>query len=773
MSVARTSTAQTAAAPELKQKNTPKPKISKAEAKLTARETAALKDLRLLYVVETKRCINLTGGRTLTDAELKQKEDDKEFKTLIEIPLKNKEPLYIMPEFDEKDAKQETLHPALKPIVEGIKAGRPYHEFMPKNYGEAWPILFRLYFGLKDGFKISIEQLQSMMKIPYWHADKQTTECVPILNSSQTGLSYYGQYLMREALQMSDEEIARFIALMKAHPEIPEGEKHVQVVRMDPIFTRSALQVLTKKHLMESEDAASSNMRVKFEFFDQRNVKTLGNYSYNANAQLLQSTKGALLFAELFGVNHGSGPGHVFIDDKGPFFVAAPATLLKHLNKFSHYQGQIRYVNRLGKFGPQEMEAHIDNGEHAGNLTAPGISNIEIAHGTVVSPATAVSHDDYHFLVQLLTSPDVNKQLLHLKNVLRSYFDNTKTKFVSEVYRSIEREVAQYVSNDDLRLYHLLRKIFRKEKKGDVDTFSFSSVILVTDMLLSPEHWTQVNLARKLIISNLMHFKNEKVDIEKLQKAAKSYARKAHNNHPFVSVLLLCRFYLDDQTFCNMLLHLKNPNEYFAWRKAESGALYPVMIFGAKELTFERLAKMSAEKRALLFLESMKNQETVTAKQPQKDATETAAKDTRSDAKDTNGHAKVQEHEATPVVCKRKVTVYVPGLTPQKRAIIEKLKGVVEDSKTDVHAVRLPSFMLDKSICKELGIERITLQIPTDMIIERLKSVESFKGLTAERLADELFQFTFPATLRKEVDAVIQKWNVVDAAPQQTVSASA
>ncbi len=134
----------------------------KMPANLTPGDERAFINVKKSEELALKKCIEFTGGNTLTEIEYQAASVD--FQELIDAPRKKSEAIYIMPEFDIDGG----LHPKLQLFCNNIMSNVPYHLFIEDGYGTAWPILLRLYYGLSSGFKISIEQMDSMLAICYW-----------------------------------------------------------------------------------------------------------------------------------------------------------------------------------------------------------------------------------------------------------------------------------------------------------------------------------------------------------------------------------------------------------------------------------------------------------------------------------------------------------------------------------------------------------------------------------------------------------------------------
>jgi hypothetical protein len=68
---------------------------SHATKRLNPQDLYALENLKKYYEKETEKCVKLVGNNTLTVQEYMHA--TLEFKSLIEIPYKKNEPIYIMP----------------------------------------------------------------------------------------------------------------------------------------------------------------------------------------------------------------------------------------------------------------------------------------------------------------------------------------------------------------------------------------------------------------------------------------------------------------------------------------------------------------------------------------------------------------------------------------------------------------------------------------------------------------------------------------------------
>ena len=219
--------------------------IPASQRGFTADDHFALAEVKKYYAAETKKCKESPGITTLTENEFERASGD--FKELIEIPKTKNQPIYIAREFYPAD----TLNPQLQKIVAAIKAGKPYHEFITASMGVMWPLLLRLYFGLHSGFKISIEQLHSMMKVCYWRDRDFKIINVPVLDKNTNNFTRPSELLincMFTPAQRKQKE--KFLAALHAE-EIPSGERMLQMILINPHYFRIALSSITVKRSLQ------------------------------------------------------------------------------------------------------------------------------------------------------------------------------------------------------------------------------------------------------------------------------------------------------------------------------------------------------------------------------------------------------------------------------------------------------------------------------------------------------------------------------------------
>jgi hypothetical protein len=222
-----------------------------------------------------------------------------------------------------------------------------------------------------------------------------------------------------------------------------------------------------------------------------------------------------------------------------------------------------------------------------------------------------------------------------------------------------------------------------------------------------------------------------------VEKTTRSYdATATKNNISLTSVLLLCHFYLKDESFCKILLelHAKNPAAPLAaWRKRSHGHLFPVLILNDHEYTLEKLSGLSPQVRTALWMR---------------------AKITASEKKQESV-AKTIEPSLEP----DKIVISIPNFNDVKRQLINANKGVViriRDNK--IAEVKIESALLKKPLRELLGIDRVLL-----LGRERSDYLKA-QGLVIETTGiPDKFQVTFMKEQRALVERVAKHWDDIAA----------
>lgn len=532
---------------------------------LTEADHIALQQIEEQEENELAKCKKLTRNTVLSVAEYAVA--NPEFKTLIKTPWGNGEPIYIMP-VDEK------MHPLLRKYIKGIQQGAAYHTFVTESYGEAWPILLRLYYGLKKPvFKISIEQLHSMMKLCYWRALDLRVEMHPVFKENSKKFTPNGARLMDYGLQFYfDSQRENFIAAMQ-DKDIPRGESSALVIFLNIDYARFILYAYKsrwKKYPKKKHEELLENC-------DTVHFRPLnGPYSHEETSHKIKKAGAAMLSALFY---NGIASHRVFIVD-GLLCVILPSqTVFKNYLKAVNPNRKFTFVRRLGPFGPDTMEYHSDRHERAGALVAPGIKKARIVHRKVVTPAMLVEHDDYHHANEGQINTEVYSQLTRAKEVLRDTFRH-QFKFTAEIFRFIDREGFIDLCHPD-KLFHLLQRAFSIEIDNLESKIAFSSVIVLVDMILNPKYWPYYAGKKNEFIQLLLPNTSKKTyDAKSVEAVTQDYAKKTKNNLTATSILLLCHFYLNKPELCQQLLAASSGPFFplFAWRHEPHGMAYPVLV---------------------------------------------------------------------------------------------------------------------------------------------------------------------------------------------------
>ncbi len=516
---------------------------------------------------ETKKCIAFTDGNTLTESEYKNADVD--FRNLVELALKRKELIYIVKED----------HPRLKELQRIIQSGARYHTFITESYGIVWPLLLRLHLGLKSGFKITSDQLHSMLTVCHWQALGLKVKAEPFFEKD--GVSLPGRRLVEQGFNFPKKNLQEFLTKMKSE-NIPLGEKCVLVVYLDDKLLECVLYCFTL--LLKHE--------TKLTEFERRVL--MGNLrliSADAPSNILKN--GYDVFFNLLFVRFQYD--RLYADEGGYCFVLPSHTMLSVYKNTINPNRPLKIVRRAGKFGPEISEYHSDNNERPVGIYAPGISNAIRVHGKFSLPVMTESHDVYHFRHDLFLGMKSYNQFKRAKQVLRQVFPEG---FTSEILRSIDRE--RRPTDDKQYFLDILKYIFAKDVDDEKSEVYFSAVFILIDMVVYSEHWPYFLPLKEKIIPSLFPYEE---NIKLIEQFTKGYAAKTKNNYELTAILMLCHFYLKDQKMVNAIVDFMEFNSRlpYGWRKKPHSHLYPVLIINHKDYPLEDLKKMNSEARLALF----------------------------------------------------------------------------------------------------------------------------------------------------------------------------
>lgn len=542
---------------------------------LTENETIALNALKQQEIKQLTVCQEITGNTTLSADEYQKASSD--FKQLIEIPWEKGEPIYIMPEFDQ----HEQLRSELKTLIINIERGTSYHQFVPKDYGLAWPLLLRLYYGLSSGFKISIEQMKSMLNVCYWNETGLISENFPIFQSNGKQLSTAGEQLIQYGIMPFSEETHKknaFICAMQ-NSAIPLGEKSVQriILNQDYInFGRLLIQTPEMDYV-----AHTLNLR------------------NDPRTDLIKMQKsGTELFANLMLLSEWTFKMS-YINNKIMLFVPSQ-TMLKVYLETINPGVKLVYQPKLGIISPQMTEYYSNRNSRIGNLIAPGVTNPQKVHGKISKPAFVAGHDIYHWYLLGTLSLEITQQMSRAKYVLRQVFGRPN-EFTAEIMRSIECERSANLS-EDKRFFHLLKYIFAEDVNMDNSRVRLSSTILLVDMILHPDYWPSYLRDKEKIMALLLHAKI-KPELNDVETTIVKYNHIAKDNYCFITMLVLCHFYLNDKELCQGFIsnYPCIDRTDILWEKNEVKHLALIFKQKAAVYTIEHINSLTPEQRITLL----------------------------------------------------------------------------------------------------------------------------------------------------------------------------
>ena len=516
----------------------------------------ALKKLKVQARLALQFCQETTSGNVLTLEEYARASD--EFRELIATPYAKGEPIYIMP----------ASNPRVDEFAVHIQKGTPYHQFIKENYGVIWPIVLRLYYDNR----ISIEQMESMLKVSHWLETGLKVENVPLLDKSG---------------QLSDWEGTSFIdamhfprdntEFMRRLAHLPKGEKNLLKVTLNHDYINFARLYNPSEYL----DVIAMIAGVPV---------CSGKYSETIRQQAA-SMFGALIYG-------GQWPHNVMVMGAELFLLLPSSTLFKIYLETMNPSRSFQYKRRLGLITPEMMETYSENNMRLGNLFAPGVAGPTLVHHKISLPIWVIEHDMYHCYFEGLLSTNNYMQMMRAKQVLRSILPMTGRTLTSEITRCIERERHPQLAEQE-RFFKLLEYVFAMDTNTEHPSIRNSSVIILCDMFLNPQYWPYF-VGQKTALLRLLWPDSDKPSLDKWEAALQRYAELVPNDLSMLAVLMLCHFYLKDPTLALALAdnHRQGYLEtQIQWVKNADKHLQAVFKRDGLEYTLEAVFAWSAEKR--------------------------------------------------------------------------------------------------------------------------------------------------------------------------------
>jgi hypothetical protein len=691
------------------------------QKKFTADELIGLEKLKRYYAAETQKCVDSLAVVELSEHEFRFA--SAEFKEFIEIPRNKKEPIYIAVTI----LADNTFNPGLQEIMDGITSGKPYHSFIKQSFGETWPLLLRLYYGL-DKFRISMEQFHSMIKICYWQDRSFIVENIPLANEKNQ-LTDAGNLLINNSMYSPEknQQKTKFIEDMSA-TAIPAGERMLQVIKLDPQYFRVAM--------MASQSNPHYTNAPLLSMHDALYVPTLGEYSVKQTLAFAQQ-QGAEMLVSALQIGHAYHRIFFMKRKVGTKLIPEPVLLLPSqtmVEKYIHSLNptrKIKIIRRIGPFGPNVMEQHSDKDERVINLFAPGITNPLVTHAQIVFPWAGLEHDEYHVLYEGQLSKINYGQLCHAKNVLHNILGKDSKVITSEIFRSIDRERAPVLGEHTIFL-ELIKYLFANNVQDYNSELKLSSFIIMADMVLSPQHWPYYKIKKAELVPALLHANKSdtKVSTKEVEDTIRQLGNKTAQDIPFTSILLLCRYYLSDPLLCVALLYIttKAPAHAapYGWHKSHAGYFSPTLTIDEKSYSFEELYGLTG--RANLVLN---------AKFPGKKVNSAVANDL--------------------------VIVRIPEVDEVKLNAMTSAGGIVIEpaGKDRVAVIAIQSTALDKTLRDKLNLRKVALSFTVDNPEERCNYLAG-QGITVEATNDtRKFMFTFFKSQLPILEEVKNNWRMI------------
>ncbi len=541
----------------------------------------------LLKAREAERlCKKTPHQQLLTKEEYEKAHPD--FKVLVETPWARKEPIYITSEFIDGQ-----LNPKLEHLKSDIEGNLPYHSFIKEGYATTWPLLLRLYYGLQSGFRISIEQFHSMLKVSYWRALGLKIETLPLLEGNPSRLTEFSVIFMEPILSlMRPEQSHNFINKLQS---APVGERSALLIELDATLLNICNQT------REDDDIQRLALRTRIPIWER--LETFMN----------MQAGGLQMFAALLTAN--LWPYHPFTLNDHLYVLIPSQTIIQTFAQVINPTRTVKYVRRLGAISSEMMAKHSANNERAGNLIAPGIG-VEtditnyVVHEKVTPPALLVEHDDYHDLLEATISRLLYEQIMQIPDVLAQHI-KVDPKVTSEFDRCIEREKT-FECSEQVRFFELLKYVFAVNPDAESENFVLrkSSLLVLIDMVLNPQKWAYYSSNKARIVELLLPREaNKFLGATEVEKVIQDYFLKVKKDLRLLALLLLIHFYLNDVNLCLAILSLPQPNNaaiQLTWQKGEDSGLVPIFSCCGINYSLKQLANMQPLARMKLIAASTK-----------------------------------------------------------------------------------------------------------------------------------------------------------------------
>lgn len=509
----------------------------------------ALRTIEKIEQRELAICRAITRDNTLTQDEYVR--SSQAFKDLIDTPWKRGEPIYIVLENDENG----DLNPHLKHLMQEIKKGTYYAQFITVGSGTLWPLVLRLYYGLECGFSISIEQMCAMLQVSYCLDAQLEIEHVPFFEGDSLRISRIGSALVQKIFSIEDvanREVVNDIITTRIEPfrlafhKVPNAEKCIQKITLD------------KRYFKGSK---------------------AGEIVFQAPPRLVNELKNSGLELFYMIVMNQNSFTNVYQENDKLFLLLPSMEMLKQYHQVIHPDRGVTYTSRLGIITPQAIEDSSNLNQRIGSIYAPGITNPRVAHQTTVLPLSMYVHDAYyHFFLDAMLCRDTHAHLLYIVALLRASLNDSRV-MTSELRRCTDREFLigkdKFQRNQDKIFPDIMGRIFAISSSKQI---SPSFVIIFVDALLNSDNlpYLSQSLERKfyktfLQWDNLPPFIEFKDKVERYSREIKGHSSK-------IAILILCRFYLNDVEFCQALVENMKHNMAdltVTWEKNSDKHLHP------------------------------------------------------------------------------------------------------------------------------------------------------------------------------------------------------
>ena len=202
------------------------------------------------------------------------------------------------------------------------------------------------------------------------------------------------------------------------------------------------------------------------------------------------------------------------------------------------------------------------------------------------------------------------------------------------------------------------------------------------------------------------------------------FGKKSANDIALTSILLLCRYYLNDPLLCVALLYLTTQVPAHAapyrWQKSKAGSLIPTLTINDKEYNFGELQRLTCRPNLIL-----------NAKIPGK------------------------QYNSS-----ERVIVRIPQVDKAKLEAIVCAGGIVLEpaDKDNIAVISIQPTALDKSLREKFKLSKVALTFPEGNTEERCNYLAT-EGITVEKTdVANKFLFTFFKTQLPIVEAVQNNW---------------